>query len=152
MLKSIHSFIAFPAHASVIPCFCLSVIHYFFLCVGFRRWGCFPRNSCGPISIGYGPKEENVQCFGCSGGCRRKNKIRCNCSTRTIKGQGKFLPIHRLACVPGKAVCTHCVYLNSLVWHQPNGLHPVFLKFTTEIMSDRHEHFDWHHCVISSVM
>lgn len=100
-------FCSFPTSANVMLCVCLSVIHNFFFCVGFWRWRCFPRNSCGPISTGYGPKEENVQCFGCSGGCRRKNKIRCNCSTRTVKRQGNiFFQMCRLGCIPGGAICT----------------------------------------------
>ena len=61
---------------------------------GFWRWRGFSRDPRGPVSRGYGTKEKNVKCIGQSGGCWRKNYVRCNCSTRTVKRQGHLEQVH----------------------------------------------------------
>lgn len=48
-----------------------------------------------------------------------EGKIKYDAIARQGQSKDKviFLQICRLACTPEKVVCTHCIYLNSLVWH-----------------------------------
>lgn len=48
-----------------------------------------------------------------------EGKIKYDAIARQGQSKDKviFLPGCQLACILGKVVCTHCIDLNSLIWH-----------------------------------
>lgn len=51
-----------------------------------------------------------------------EGKIKYDAIARQGQSKDKvmFLQICRLTCIPGKVICSYCIYFNSLVWHYPN--------------------------------